>query len=714
MFHSQSRYPNPNPRDKYVAALEAVKAAEAEYLAAQRLQDEEDSLRQRLDQIRLLKQREFAGYSAPQSHYTNPTPPSAFGTDFEGLRRQIAAEERARIALEQQQQARQLEAIRKYEEERRASEHQLRLKAQLARENERARALAVQRARLEALTRRASRPTVRFNIVGEEEEPVRKHHCRHQHAPVRRPHNALEVQDLLSQAFAGRVQKPRAPVAPAPATRESINLQDFLGQLLGTQIPTPQPKPAAKQAEAARQTVTLEQLLGHILGASGVDIQPSVPVASTSTSQAAPSEKKEAAPAPSQPAPTPAAAPRPTAHPQPAHLFNQFLGGAQAQTDYEQLINMFFGAHPEVHTPKAPEASSSKPAETGSSSSLKQQSAEERDLAEAIRLSLAEAAPASSSSDKGKAPAPAPAVDIASSTAEVRSIDASFNTLAADFAFPDELDFSKSRAASPTRDGQEPSAISRLSYSARNHAVREHHQALSALLARLDAVESFGDEGLRHARKEAVGRVEGALDEVEGVIESRWRKWAGKERVESPAPAVEAAAVIDPVEPVDEPEPALAADVSAQSAVDAVEQTPSYPPTVDDTFRPSSPIGEHAPALPVAELAASDSDALDAVPPPVDLASESFNTVGQVPAADVPAESVSDSESGDAVGQTPSYPPTVDVASESSDTLRPSSPISSDVDTVLLPATSESDAQPLNTPTSLDEDVASDWSEVEA
>ncbi|KAJ7609000.1 hypothetical protein FB45DRAFT_945094 [Roridomyces roridus] len=342
---------------------------------------------------------------------------------------------------------------------------------------------------------------------------------------------------------------------------------------------------------------------------------------------------------------------------------------------------MFFGAHPEVHTPKAPEASSSKPAETGSSSSLKQQSAEERDLAEAIRLSLAEAAPASSSSDKGKAPAPAPAVDIASSTAEVRSIDASFNTLAADFAFPDELDFSKSRAASPTRDGQEPSAISRLSYSARNHAVREHHQALSALLARLDAVESFGDEGLRHARKEAVGRVEGALDEVEGVIESRWRKWAGKERVQSPVPVVtepvlEAAVVVHAVEPADELESAPAPHAAA-SSVDAVEQTPSYPPTVDDTLRPSSPVGEPAPAL---------------------------------LAADVSAESASESEAVDAV------PPTVDVTSEESvDTLRPSSPVASEVDTVLLPATPESDAQqPLKRASSLDEDVASDWSEVDA
>ncbi|KAJ7630491.1 hypothetical protein FB45DRAFT_915698 [Roridomyces roridus] len=310
-------------------------------------------------------------------------------------------------------------------------------------------------------------------------------------------------------------------------------------------------------------------------------------------------------------------------------------------------MNMFFGAHPQAQTPTAPEASSSKSAEASSSSAKQGSRAEqeERDLAEAIRLSLAEA---SSSSDKGKTPAPAPVVDVASSTAEVLAVDTSFNTLTADFVFPEELDFSTSRAASPARDGSEPSsAISRLSYSARNHNVRVQHQALSALLARLDAVESFGDEALRHARKEAVGRVEGALDEMENVIESRWRKWAGKERAESPV-----AVVTDAV-----PEPVDAA---------AVEQL-----VVEQLGQPERTLLADAPAGPA-------------------------------------------SESVDVVEQTPSYPPIVDVSSESVDTLRPSSPVPSDVDTFLLPATSESDAQSVKKPSSSDEDVASDWSEVDA
>jgi hypothetical protein len=146
------------------------------------------------------------------------------------------------------------------------------------------------------------------------------------------------------------------------------------------------------------------------------------------------------------------------------------------------------------------------------------QEREERELTEAIHMSLAESQPQPSpitNDNKGKAPAPAPVKDVASSTAEVQAIDASFAALSSEFVFPTQLDFSTSCTASPTRNGTaEESVMANLSYSTQNQPVRFYHQALSGLLARLDAVESFGDEGLRHGRKEVVGRVEGALDEA--------------------------------------------------------------------------------------------------------------------------------------------------------------------------------------------------------
>ncbi|KAJ7693560.1 hypothetical protein B0H17DRAFT_1058989 [Mycena rosella] len=357
---------------------------------------------------------------------------------------------------------------------------------------------------------------------------------------------------------------------------------------------------------------------------------------------------------------------------------------------------MFMGhGHP---APKAPEPSSSKPASgsTSSESALKQelearlrsqQSSEERDLAEAIRMSLAEAAVAPAPADpKGKAPAPAPVKDVTTSTAEVHSIDAAFTTLSAEFAFPAELDFSTSRPASPVRAGagaaEGESVMAKLSYSARNQGVRFYQQGLSGLLAQLDAVESFGDEELRHARKEVVGRVEGALDELERVVEARWRKFAGRvERVEAVAEP-ESASVPVPVE--------SAAPAPVESAAESVEEAPVI---VD---------AEEVPAIEQAELV------IDTVEPTVTTSAVAESS----PAAEVAYPPVSESSYPPAVESpapdSSSYPP-----SESVETLRPAeSPAPSDIDTFLLPA--ESAEAPAKKPRASEEDVGSDWSEVDA
>ncbi|KAJ6590659.1 hypothetical protein DFH09DRAFT_1139975 [Mycena vulgaris] len=289
-------------------------------------------------------------------------------------------------------------------------------------------------------------------------------------------------------------------------------------------------------------------------------------------------------------------------------------------------------------------------------------------------MSLAEstAAPSSPSDSKGKAPAPAPVKDVATSTIEVKAIDASFHALSSEFVFPAQLDFSTSRTASPNRTAEPEPAVARLSYSAHNQPVRFYQQALSRLLAQLDEVDSFGDEGLRHARKEVVGRVEGALDELERVIEARWRKFAGKE---------------ERTEVVSEP-----VSVSVESAPEAVEEAPvvgtadGVPAVEKDT--------------PVAETSVeSVADLVVDTPTPAVAAPS--------PAAD---PSASESSSSPAA-QPSSYPPTI-AASESVETDRPlDSPSPSDIDTFLLPAASEPAPKK---PKASEEDAGSDWSEIDA
>ncbi|KAJ6604156.1 hypothetical protein DFH09DRAFT_1121800 [Mycena vulgaris] len=792
MFHStlSHRSPVTTPREKYLAALAEAKAAEAEYLAAERLQQEEDSLRQRLEQIQLLKHQntprsldaDFGSYYTP-AQYPQPAPLS-LGPDLETLRRQIAAEERARIEHEQQQErerkalrkqqaALELQAQRQKEQQARELQalrvHEAR-KAQAARDSERARGLAAQRAELEYLTHRVSAPAVRFVVSG---DSPRKQQCRAHQAPRREFNNtvdfasapsrpqaqaALDPTDFLQALFgAPQAQKPATKAAPQPKaapqnisleqllshlgarvepateaappqpkadadTHQAVSLEGILNHFLGggapqpsTSTPAPQPKVQQPAKEAASEApVSLEQLINHFLGAVGVE--QSQPQASTSTAaqqpKAGPSEKKEVtptpAPAPSAPAPAPQPAAHSSAPPQALgfeHILNQFLGGAgahssaPAQVDVQQLMNMFMGGHPCAQAPKAPEASSSKSASTESAMKQElearlrsQQSSEERDLAEAIRMSLAEstAAPASPSDSKGKAPAPAPVKDVATSTAEVKAIDASFHSLSSEFVFPAQLDFSTSRTASPNRvtGTTEPeSAVARLSYSAHNQPVRFYQQALSRLLAQLDEVESFGDDGLRHARKEVVGRVEGALDELERVIEARWRKFAGKEERKE--------VVSEPV------------SVPVESAPEAVEEAPVV--VTAEEF----PAIELEPAV-VESVESAAEPVLDTPTPAVAAPSPAAESSSS-PAAESSYPPAAESSSYPPVAES-SYPPAAEsiTTSESVETIRPyDSPATpSDIDTILLPAASDEPA-PKKAKAS-EEDVGSDWSEVDA
>lgn len=138
------------------------------------------------------------------------------------------------------------------------------------------------------------------------------------------------------------------------------------------------------------------------------------------------------------------------------------------------------------------------------------------------------------SSSKGKAraePASAPddttSSDLSTSLATVNSVETAYRSLVDEFTFPDHLDFTP--ISSPASSDTEQSLTSRLAYTARNAPLRYYEQALSGLLAKLDSVESFGHEELRAKRKEVVGLVEGALEDLEREVEGRWRVKTAKD-----------------------------------------------------------------------------------------------------------------------------------------------------------------------------------------
>ncbi|KAJ7773101.1 hypothetical protein B0H16DRAFT_138761 [Mycena metata] len=109
---------------------------------------------------------------------------------------------------------------------------------------------------------------------------------------------------------------------------------------------------------------------------------------------------------------------------------------------------------------------------------------------------------------------------------EIQKIERAFRALASEFVFPAQLDFSFTSTptpVSPTFNVEPQSPAPTLAYTPRNAPLRQYEHALNALLARLDAVESLGDEGVRAERRRVVGLIEGALEGVGRVVEGRWK-----------------------------------------------------------------------------------------------------------------------------------------------------------------------------------------------
>ncbi|KAG6826137.1 hypothetical protein H0H92_001027 [Tricholoma furcatifolium] len=103
----------------------------------------------------------------------------------------------------------------------------------------------------------------------------------------------------------------------------------------------------------------------------------------------------------------------------------------------------------------------------------------------------------------------------ASSTGSVMEVE--------DVFFESEDGGEDSLADGSSEDFEASNITDHLTYSSLNRPVRSYEQALTVFLAELDSVESLGDAGVRKSRKEAVERVEKALEELERDLEGRWK-----------------------------------------------------------------------------------------------------------------------------------------------------------------------------------------------
>ncbi|KAG5220650.1 BAG domain-containing protein [Salix suchowensis] len=160
---------------------------------------------------------------------------------------------------------------------------------------------------------------------------------------------------------------------------------------------------------------------------------------------------------------------------------------------------------------------------------------EVKDTIQALLASLSDSGPRHGKG-KGKEVAseatPVPTVsDVAKSIQTVHNIETTFSSLESEFVFPAQLDFtppsSPSTLVSPL-PGTENATVSdsanhHLAFTARNQPLRFYEHALGELLSQLDRIDSFGNEELRARRKEVVGRVERALEALEGEVDARWQ-----------------------------------------------------------------------------------------------------------------------------------------------------------------------------------------------
>jgi hypothetical protein len=105
----------------------------------------------------------------------------------------------------------------------------------------------------------------------------------------------------------------------------------------------------------------------------------------------------------------------------------------------------------------------------------------------------------------------------ARSHSAVSDILKSFSDLKSGFVFPNKLDF-----LTPPGDVTVPAP--KLAYTPNNAPLHQYEYLLTGLLTKLDAVESYGQEAIRKARKDAVKQIEQELEELDVKKLQEWRR----------------------------------------------------------------------------------------------------------------------------------------------------------------------------------------------
>lgn len=164
------------------------------------------------------------------------------------------------------------------------------------------------------------------------------------------------------------------------------------------------------------------------------------------------------------------------------------------------------------------------------------------------------------SSTKGKekdttSPSDFSSIDLKAALERVESIEHTFHHLEAEFDLPSQLDF----IVAPIRLGGDASSVfPHLAFTARNHPVRYYEQTLTTLLNQLDLIESHGDATLRRRRKDVVGSIEKALDDLEREITGLWKarvEQESKKREQASASATSASSSEEETSTIKAPQP---------------------------------------------------------------------------------------------------------------------------------------------------------------
>ncbi|KAF9498171.1 hypothetical protein BDN71DRAFT_1443914 [Pleurotus eryngii] len=577
--------------------------------------------------------------------------------------------------------------------------------------------------------------------------------------------NGVPFLDLLTQLFDNATESSALePPKPAPSTlpverpaanaqhREVQSLPDLLNLLFQKPAaPATQAKPALEPKvddKQRPQVQNLPELLNHLFQPA----QPSAQAQSYAAAPSSPSTKNEASNLPAEhPVNKPAAEPK---------------AGRSGRTQVESLpdlFNLLFQkpAQPSVQAqfyaagPSSPPTNTNKAEQTKeqprtqtpvrdatlnpATESLKEQlearlnneyATEVKDTIQALLASLSDSGPRHGKG-KGKEVAseatPVPTVsDVAKSIQTVHNIETTFSSLESEFVFPAQLDFtppsSPSILVSPL-PGTENATVSdsanhHLAFTARNQPLRFYEHALGELLSQLDRIDSFGNEELRARRKEVVGRVERALEALEGEVDARWqirRKKLAKEQKQ----------VTEVVSaPNQEEHPAHVVEPTTATTEDSQTETPPSLVVVPPSSPSSQPFNtpDDNSLLPPVELDVKqvpDVPAEDIIPSILSQVDQRVAESQELPApspsgAPLSPESAPlvEIETSEDIAH-PSPTPTADSSIATIKLTHDEEEKVASIDTFLLPA------QPASPTTSkthsvVDVDSASEWSEVEA